>query len=101
MKLHTIANYFVEDIKMNKKWWKSITILSQIMILFLIGLSIYMIMGIPALDYDFTTEELCDWAYATSRNQRILILQMLVVSFALVGIYGRKRAKGGIGNEKE
>ncbi len=85
----------------NKQWWKSLTIFSQIAIMVLIGLSIWMIMGIPALDYDFTTEELCDWAYATSRNQRILILQMLIVSFALVGIYGRKRAKGGIGNEEE
>ena len=78
---------------MNKKWWKSLTIISQIVIMALIGLSIWMIMGIPALDYDFTTEELCDWAFATSRNQRILILQMLVVSFALIGIYGRKRVK--------
>ncbi len=86
----------------NKQWWKSLTIVSQVIIMMLIGLSIWMIMNIPALDYDFTTEELCDWAYATSRNQRILILQMLIVSFALVGIYGRKRAKKGIGkNEKE
>lgn len=86
---------------MNKKWWKSLTIFAQIMIIGLVGLSIWMIMGIPALDYDFTTEELCDWAYATSRNQRILILQMLIVSFALIGIYGRKRAKGGIGDDKK
>lgn len=86
----------------NKQWWKSLTIISMIIVMALVGLSIWMIMGIPALEYDFTTEELCDWAYATSRNQRILILQMLIVSFALVGIYGRKRAKGGIGsNEKE
>ena len=86
----------------NKQWWKSLTIISQIAIMALIGLSIYMIMSIPALDYEFTTEELCDWAYATSRNQRILIIQMLIVSFALIGIYGRKRAKKGIGkNEKQ
>ncbi len=81
----------------NKQWWKSLTIISLIIVMALVGLSIWMIMGIPALDYDFTTEELCDWAHATSRNQRILILQMLIVSFALVAIYGRKRAKGGIG----
>ena len=85
----------------NKQWWKSLTIISQLIIMLLIGLSIWMIMDIPVLDYDFTTEELCDWAYATSRNQRILILQMLIVSFALIGVYGRKRAKGGIGNEKK
>ena len=86
----------------NKKWYLSLTIISQVMIMLLIGLSIWMMMSIPALDYEFTTEELCDWAYATSRNQRILILQMLIVSFALIGIYGRKRAKKGIGkNEKE
>lgn len=85
----------------NKKWWKSLTIVSQVVIMGLIGLSIWMIMSIPALDYEFTTEELCDWAYATSRNQRILIIQMLIVSFALIGIYGRARAKKGIGkNEK-
>lgn len=85
----------------NKKWWKSLTIISQVVIMLLIGLSAWMIMGIPALDYDFTTEELCDWAYATSRNQRILIIQMLIVSFALLGIYGRKRARKGIGKNEE
>lgn len=85
----------------NKKWWKSLTIISQVIIMLLIGLSAWMIMGIPALDYDFTTEELCDWAYATSRNQRILIIQMLIVSFALLGIYGRKRARKGIGKNEE
>lgn len=86
----------------NKQWWKSLTIVSQVIIMILIGLSIWMIMSIPALDYDFTTDELCDWAYQTSKNQRILIIQMLIVSFALVGIYGRKRANKGIGkNEKE
>lgn len=86
----------------NKKWWKSLTIIAQLMIIIFIGLSIWMIMNIPLLSYDFTTEELCDWAYATSRNQKLLILQMLIVSFALIGIYGRKRAKKGIGkNEKE
>ncbi|KKN53631.1 hypothetical protein LCGC14_0600620 [marine sediment metagenome] len=87
---------------MNKRWWKSLTIISQVVIIILIALTVWMVIAIPPLDYDFTTEELCDWAYATSRNQRILILQMLIVSCALVGIYGRKRAKGGIGkNEKE
>jgi hypothetical protein len=86
---------------MDKQWWKSLTIISQVVIMMLIGVTVYMMMSIPPLDYDFSTEELCDWAFATSRNQRILILQMLIVSCALVGIYGRKRAKGGIGkNEK-
>ena len=88
---------------MNKQWWKSLTIISQVAIMILIGITVWMVTSIPALDYDFTTDELCDWAFATSRNQRILIIQMLVVSFALIGIYGRKRAKKGIGkdNEKE
>lgn len=81
----------------NKQWWKSLTIISQVIIMLLIGLSIWMIMSIPVLKYEMTQIELCDWAYATSRNQRILIMQMLIVSFALVGIYGRKRAKKGIG----
>ncbi len=86
----------------NKNWWKSLTIVSQVVIMMLIGVTIWMMMSIPALDTDFTTDELCDWAYATSRNQRILILQMLIVSFALIGIYGRKRAKKGIGtNDKK
>lgn len=86
----------------NKQWWKSLTIVSQVIIMILIGLSIWMIMSIPILDYEMTQTELCDWAYATSRNQRILIIQMLIVSFALIGIYGRKRAKKGIGkNEKQ
>lgn len=87
----------------NKQWWKSLTIISQVIIMALIGLSIWMTTNIRSLSYDFTTEELCDWAYQTSRNQRILIIQMLIVSFALVGIYGRKRAKKSIGgkNEKE
>lgn len=85
----------------NKQWWKSLTIVSQIMIMVLVGACAWMIASIPALDYDFTTEELCDWAYVTSRNQKILIMLMVAVSFALVGIYGRMRAKGGIGkNEK-
>ena len=84
-----------------KHWYRSLTILSQVVIIILIGLSTWMIMSIPALDYDFTTDELCDWAYATSRNQRILILQMLIVSFALIGIYGRKRANKSIGGKNE
>ena len=85
----------------NKQWWKSLTIISQVVIMVLIALTVWMVIAIPPLDYDFTTEELCDWAYATSRNQRILILQMLIVSCALIGIYGRKRAKKGIGKDEK
>ena len=85
----------------NKNWWKSLTIVSQVVIMILIGVTVYMVMSIPSLDYDFTTDELCDWAYATSRNQKILILQMLIVSCAMIGIYGRKRAKTGIGGKNE
>ncbi|KKM80030.1 hypothetical protein LCGC14_1344000 [marine sediment metagenome] len=85
----------------NKNWYRSLTIISQVVIMVLIALTIWMVIAIPPLDYDFTTEELCDWAYATSRNQRILILQMLIVSCALVGIYGRKRARMGIGKHEK
>jgi hypothetical protein len=81
----------------NKQWWKSLTIISQVAIIGLILLSAFMIANIKPLSYEFTTLELCDWAYATSHNQRILIIQMLIVSCSLVGIYGRKRAKKGIG----
>lgn len=85
----------------NKQWWKSLTIVSQIVIVILIGYSIWMITSIPALDYEFTTDELCDWAFSISRALRLIVVQMAVVSCALVGIYGRKRAKKGIGqNEK-
>ncbi len=85
----------------NKNWWKSLTLISLMAIGILIALSIWMIMSIPALDYDFTTIELCDWAYATSRNQKLVILQMLIISCVLVAAYGRVRAKKGIGkNEK-
>ena len=82
-----------------KKWWKSLTIDSQILTILLVLLSAWMIGSIKSLDYNFTTEELCDWAYATSRNQRIIIVQMLIVSLSLVSIYGRLRAKKGIGKE--
>ena len=84
----------------NKSWWKSLTITSEIAQIGLVILSALMIASIKPLSYDFTTLELCDWAYATSRNQRILIIQMLIVSLALVGIYGRKRAKKGIGKNE-
>ncbi len=87
---------------MNKQWWKSLTIISQIIIGLLVAYSVWMIASIPALRYEFTTDELCDWAYSMSRALRLVIVQMLIVSCALIGIYGRKRAKGGIGkNEKE
>ena len=85
----------------NKRWWKSLTIISQVAIIILIGLSVWMATNIKTLDYDFTTEQLCNWAYATSRNQRIVVVQMLIVSFALIGIYGRKRAKKSIGGKNE
>ena len=81
----------------NKSWWKSLTIVPLVIAIGLTVLSAWMITSIKPLSYDFTTLELCDWAYATSRNQRILIIQMLNVSLALIAIYGRKRAKKGIG----
>lgn len=86
----------------NKSWWKSLTIVPLVIVLILIGLTFWMITSIPSLGYDFTTEELCDWAYSTSRLQRIYAVYLLIVSCVLVSIYGRLRAKKGIGkNEKE
>lgn len=83
----------------NKNWYRSLTIVPLVIIMILISITVYMVMSIPTLDYDFTTDELCDWAYATSRNQKILILQMLIVSCAIISIYGRIRAKKGIGGK--
>lgn len=77
----------------NKRWWKSLTIDSCIITIALVLVSAWMVASIKPLRYDFTTEELCDWAYATSRNQKIIIVQMLIISSAIVGIYGRLRAK--------
>lgn len=85
----------------NKKWWCSLTIVSQVIIMLLIGLSIWMTTNIKTLSYDFTTEQLCNWAYATSQNQRIVIVQMIIISLSLLGIYGRIRAKKGIGKQNE
>ncbi len=85
----------------NKKWYVSLTIISQIIIMALIGLSIWMTTNIKTLSYDFTTEQLCNWAYATSQNQRIVVVQMLIISLSLLGIYGRIRAKKNIGGKSE
>lgn len=82
-----------------KQWWKSLTIISQVAIMLLIGLSIWMTTNIKSLSYDFTTEELCNWAFATSQNQRIVVVQMLIISLSLLGIYGRIRAKKNIGKK--
>ncbi len=85
--------------KNKKKWYSSLTIVSQLMIIILIGFTVWMVLSIPALDYDFTADELYNWAYATSQNQKILILQMLIISLSLIGIYGRLRAKKSIGKK--
>jgi len=86
---------------MNKRWFKSLTIDSNVLTICLVILSAWMILSIPPLNYDFTTDELCDWACATSRNQRIVIIQMLIVSLSLMSIYGRIRAKKGIGKDEK
>lgn len=87
--------------KNKKKWWHSLTIDSNVITILLVILSAWMITSIKPLSYDFTTEQFCDWAYATSRNQRIIIVQMLIISLSLISIYGRIRAKKGIGGKNE
>jgi len=84
-----------------KPFWRSLTIIALLVIIGLILLNAYLLLSIKPLKYDFTTKELCDWAYLTSRNQRILIIQMLNLSCALMAIYGRKRARKGIGGKNE
>ena len=80
----------------NKKWYKSLTIIAQIVIIVCVILQVGILLAVKPLRYEFTPEELCDWAYAVSHIQRLMIVQMIIISAALTGIYGRKRA-GGIG----
>ncbi len=80
---------------MNKVWYKSMTILSALIVLSCIGM---LILDTPTpLTHDFTTIELCDWAEAQSNNQMKLILQQIAMAGCLLSIVGRVRAKGGIG----
>ena len=80
---------------MNKKWYKSLTIISALIV---IGCLFMLIVDIPKpLGHDFTTIELCDWAESQSNNQfRLIVMQMAMAGCVFV-IVGRNRAKGGIG----
>lgn len=79
----------------NKRWWKSLTLLALVVCI-IINLIIPFTIAKP-LRYEFTTEELCDWACAVSRNQWVVWLQLLNMSALLIAYYGRVRAKKGIG----
>jgi len=78
-----------------KPWWKSLTLVSLIVC---IGITLIIPLTIAKpLRYDFTTEELCDWAIAVSRNQWVVWLQLVNMSSLLIAYYGRIRAKTEIG----
>ena len=80
---------------MKKHWYKSLTIVSALV---LMGCILMLILDTPTpLDYDFTTIELCDWAEAQSNNQFRLIIMQIAMSACMLIIIGRIRAKGGIG----
>ena len=78
----------------NKHPLKSITIWSQLII---IACVVLLANSPEPLREGFTTDELCDWALAIGRGQKVMFLCMIIVSFSLIGIYGRLRAKKGIG----
>lgn len=75
----------------DKKWWKSLTIVSQIGII--ICVILMLTNRVKPLKYEFTTEELCNWAYTVSNNDLLTIIGFIAVTLAFAGIYGRKRAK--------
>ncbi len=80
---------------MNKSWYKSLTIISALIV---ISCVVMLTMDNPKpLEHDFTTIELCDWAETQSNNQLRLIVQQIAMSFCILTIVGRIRAKGGIG----
>lgn len=75
---------------MNKHPLKSITIWSQIIII----VCIFFLANAPEpLTEGFTTDELCDWAIAIGRGQKVQFICMIVVSLNLIGIWGRMRVK--------
>ena len=77
---------------MNKKWHKSMTIISAVVVMVCIGMLMF---DTPKpLDHDFTTIELCDWAERESNNQyRLIVMQMAMAGCVFV-IVGRHRAGG-------
>ena len=80
---------------MKKHWYKSLTIISVLIVIICIGM---LILDTPKpLDHDFTTTELCDWAEAQSQNQFRLIVMQIAMAGCIFVIVGRIRAKGGLG----
>ena len=55
--------------------------------------------GPKPLDYDFTQDELIDWAYAMGRGQYLNLVCTGILSLNMLGIYGRMRAKKGLGKK--
>ncbi len=83
----------------NKSHFKSVTIWSQIIIMVIVIL--LLASGPKPLGYDFTQTELIDWAYAMGRGQMLNLVCTGILSLNLIGIWGRMRAKKGLGkNEK-
>ena len=80
---------------MNKKWYKSLTIISALVVIMCL---LMLVIDTPKpLNHDFTTIELCDWAEAQSNNQFRLIVMQIATAGCIFVIVGRARAKGGIG----
>jgi hypothetical protein len=77
-----------------KHFLKSVTIWSQIICFICV---LFLANAPKPLEEGFTTDELCDWAIAIGRGQKVLFICMIIVSCNLIGIYGRLRAKKGIG----
>jgi hypothetical protein len=80
-----------------KRWYKSLT-LCMLIVCIVINFIVPLTIAKP-LRYDFTTEELCDWACAVSKNQWIVWLQLVNMSCLFLAYYGRLRTKKGIGKD--
>lgn len=79
---------------MNKKWHKSMTIISAVVVMVCI---VMLMFDTPKpLGHDFTQIELCDWAEQQSNNQFRLIVMQAAMAGCVFVIVGRHRA-GGIG----
>ena len=82
----------------NKHHLKSITIWSQIICIIIV--ICLLASGPEPLSYDHTQEELCDWAYAMGKGQTLNLICTGIISMNLIGIYGRMRAKKGLGKDE-
>ena len=76
---------------MNKHPLKSVTILSQIAIIIIV--IAFLCSGHKPLEYVFTKEHLCDWAFQMGRGQKLNLLCTAIISFNLIGVWGRMRIK--------